>query len=148
MARKKKFFNYEPYIRSLAEFMSKRIKLRPFPKIRISNRNQGEDNVFIKTAWYDPSEREVMLMSRGRHPKDVLRSLAHELVHHYQNLEKRLEQGSYDGQEIINDDRLMELEKEAYLKGNILFRSWTESIQNEIESKPTEHMRKKIDMSK
>ena len=145
---KKKHFNYEPYIRSLAEFMSKRIKLRPFPKIKISNRNQGDDEVFIKTGWYDPSERLVMLFSRGRHPKDVLRSFAHEMIHHYQNLEGRLAEGSYEGQDIINDDRLMNLEKEAYLKGNILFRSWTESIQHQIESEPTEHMRKKIDINK
>lgn len=145
---KKKHFNYEPYIRSLAEFMSKRIKLRPFPKIKISNRNQGDDEVFIKTGWYDPSERLVMLFSRGRHPKDVLRSFAHEMIHHCQNLEGRLAEGSYEGQDIINDDRLMNLEKEAYLKGNILFRSWTESIQHQIESEPTEHMRKKIDINK
>lgn len=144
---KKKHFNYEPYIRSLAEFMSKRIKLRPFPKIKISNRNQGDDEVFIKTGWYDPSERLVMLFSRGRHPKDVLRSFAHEMIHHYQNLEGRLAEGSYEGQDIINDDRLMNLEKEAYLKGNILFRSWTESIQHEIESEPTEHMRKLIKLN-
>lgn len=145
---KKKHFNYEPYIRSLAEFMSKRIKLRPFPKIKISNRNQGDDEVFIKTGWYDPSEKLVMLFSRGRHPKDVLRSFAHEMIHHCQNLEGRLAEGSYEGQDIINDDRLMNLEKEAYLKGNILFRSWTESIQHQIESEPTEHMRKKIDINK
>ena len=145
---KKKHFDYEPYVRSLAEFMSKRIKLRPFPKIRLSNRNQGEGNVFIKTGWYDPESREVMLLINQRHPKDVLRSLAHEFVHHYQNLEGRLSYGAYSGQEIINDEKLMELEKEAYLKGNILFRSWTESIQNKIESEPTEHMRKKIKLDK
>ena len=127
--------------------MAKRIKLRPFPKIRISNRNQGDDNVFIKTAWYDPSSKEVMLMVNKRHVKDVLRSLAHELIHHYQNLEGRLEEGSYNGQDIINDNKLMKLEEEAYLKGNILFRSWTESIQNEIESEPTEHMRKHIKLN-
>lgn len=145
---KKKHFNYEPYIRSLAEFMAKKIKLRPFPKVKITMRNQGKDEVFIKTGWYDPSEKLVMLFARDRHAKDVLRSFAHELVHHFQNLEGRLENGSYSGQEIIGDDRLMKLEAEAYLKGNLLFRQWTESIQNEIESKPTEHMRKKIDMDK
>ena len=54
---------------------------------------------------------------------------------------------AYTGQEIIGDDRLMKLEEEAYLKGNILFRSWTESIQNEIASEPTEHMRKLIKLN-
>lgn len=144
---KKKHFNYEPYIKSLAEFISKQYKVRPFPKIKISNLNQGEDNVFIKTGWYDPTQKLVMLFARGRHPKDVLRSFAHEMIHHYQNLEGRLTNGAYSGQEIISDDRLMKLEEEAYLKGNIVFRSWTESIQEKIESEPTEHMRKLIKLN-
>ena len=147
MAKSKKHFNYEPYIKGLAEFISKKIKVKPFPKIKISNMNQGEDEVFIKTGWYDPAQKLIMLYARGRHPKDVLRSFAHEMVHHHQNLEGRLADDSYSGQEIINDDRLMKLEEEAYLKGNILFRSWTESIQDKIESEPTEHMRKLIKLN-
>lgn len=144
---KRKHFNYEPYIKSLAEFIAKKYKVRPFPKIKISNKNQGDDEVFIKTGWYDPSQKLVMLYARGRHPKDVLRSFAHEMIHHYQNLEGRLENGSYNGQEIIGDDKLLKLEEEAYLKGNVVFRSWTESIQQKIESEPTEHMRKLIKLN-
>lgn len=147
MAKKSKHFNYEPYIKSLAEFISKTYKVRPFPKIKISNRNQGDDEVFIKTGYYEPAQKLVMLFARGRHPKDVLRSFAHEMIHHYQNLEGRLTNDAYSGQEIINDDRLMKLEEEAYLKGNIMFRSWTESIQKQIESEPTEHMRKLIKLN-
>ena len=147
MAKSKKHFNYEPYIKELATFISKKIKVKPFPKIKISNMNQGDDEVFIKTGWYDPTQKLVMLYARGRHPKDVLRSFAHEMIHHYQNLEGRLANDAYSGQEIIGDDRLMKLEEEAYLKGNILFRSWTESIQDKIESEPTEHMRKLIKLN-
>lgn len=145
--KNKKHFNYEPYIKSLAEFIAKQYKVRPFPKIKISNRNQGDDEVFIKTGYYEPQERLVMLFARGRHPKDVLRSFAHEMIHHYQNLEGRLTNDSYSGQEIINDDRLMKLEEEAYLKGNIVFRSWTETMQKQVESEPTEHMRKLIKLN-
>lgn len=144
---KKKHFNYEPYIRSLAEFFNKKYKIKPYPTVKISNRNQGNDEVFIRTGYYDPSQKLIMLFANNRHPKDVLRSFSHECVHHYQNLENRLTGDSYSGQEIIHDDRLMKLEEEAYLKGNIVFRSWTESIQNEIEDKPTEHMRKLIKLN-
>lgn len=145
---KKKHFNYEPYIRSLALFINKKHKVKPFPTVKISNRNQGDDKVFIMTGYYDPSQNLIMLFAHNRHPKDVLRSFAHEMIHHYQNLENRLTGDSYSGQEIIHDDRLMKLEEEAYLKGNIVFRSWTESIQNKIEDKPTEHMRKLIKLNK
>lgn len=147
MGKKNKHFNYEPYIKSLAEFINKTYKIKPYPKIKISNKNQGDDEVFIKTGWYNPQEKLIMLYARGRHPKDVLRSFAHECIHHNQNLEGRLAEGSYSGQEIVHDDRLMRLEEEAYLKGNIVFRSWTESIEQKIESEPTEHMRKLIKLN-
>lgn len=147
MAKKNKHFNYEPYIKSLAEFINKTYKVKPYPKIKISNKNQEEEKVFVKTAWYDPQEKLVMLYARNRWPKDVLRSFCHEMIHHYQNLEGRLANDAYSGQEIINDDRLMKLEEEAYLKGNIMFRSWTESMQKQIESEPTEHMRKLIKLN-
>lgn len=147
MAKKSKHFNYEPYIKSLAEFINKTYKVKPYPKIKISNKNQEEEKVFVKTAWYDPQEKLVMLYARNRWPKDVLRSFCHEMIHHYQNLEGRLANDAYSGQEIINDNRLMKLEEEAYLKGNIMFRSWTESMQKQIESEPTEHMRKLIKLN-
>lgn len=147
MGKKNKHFNYEPYIKSLAEFINKTYKVKPYPKIKISNKNQEEEKVFVKTAWYNPEEKLVMLYARNRWPKDVLRSFAHEMIHHYQNLEGRLANDAYSGEEIINDDRLMKLEEEAYLKGNIMFRSWTESIQKQIESEPTEHMRKLIKLN-
>lgn len=144
MAKKGKHFNYEPYIKSLATFISQTYKVEPFPQVKITNRNQGDGEVFIKTGYYDPSEKLIMLFARGRHPKDVLRSFAHEMIHHYQNLEGRLEPGSYNGDRIVDDENLVKLEEEAYLKGNIVFRSWTEKMQKEIESEPTEHMRKLI----
>lgn len=147
MGKKNKHFNYEPYIKSLAEFINKTYKVKPYPKIKISNKNQEEEKVFVKTAWYDPQEKLVMLYARNRWPKDVLRSFCHEMIHHYQNLEGRLANDAYSGEEIINDDRLMKLEEEAYLKGNIVFRSWTESMQKQIESEPTEHMRKLIKLN-
>lgn len=147
MGKKNKYFNYEPYIKSLAEFINKTYKIKPYPKIKISNKNQEEEKVFVKTAWYDPQEKLVMLYARNRWPKDVLRSFCHEMIHHYQNLEGRLTNEAYIGQEIINDERLMKLEEEAYLKGNIVFRSWTETMQKQVESEPTEHMRKLIKLN-
>ena len=149
MKRKKKHFNYEPYIKSLMIFFNKKYNIKPYPTIKLSNLNQGENELLIKTGYYDPSQNMIKLFIHNRHIKDVLRSLSHELVHHYQNLENRLGADDYSGQEIIHDDKLMKLEEEAYLKGNIVFRSWTESIQEKIEDEPTEHMRKliKIDES-
>ena len=121
-------FDYIPYIKSLTKFMYKNgYTKKPFPKVLLITKKQDED-VFIKTANYDPEEKIVNLYVAERHPKDVLRSFAHEMIHHKQNIEGRLGEGSYEGDRIVDDDKLMGLEKEAYLYGNISFRKWTETV--------------------
>lgn len=48
---------------------------------------QGEQPSF---AAYSPHNNEVIIMTKNRHPMDVFRSVAHELVHHKQNEDGRL----------------------------------------------------------
>ena len=33
---------------------------------------------FGKTAYYDPNKQHIVIYTEGRHPKDILRSYAHE----------------------------------------------------------------------
>lgn len=141
--QRSKVDKYRVYLQSLMDFMSKRIKIKPYPKIKLNTKVQ-KDDVFGKTAYYDPEEKTVVIFVASRFFKDAMRSAAHELIHHSQNLEGRLAKGSYNGENIIKDGKLMELEKEAYLKGNILFRSWTESVQNGEIPEPTEKTRKMV----
>ena len=47
----------------------------------------GRDGSGLKTtAQYDPNNHHVMVNAKNRHFGDVLRSIAHELVHHKQNV--------------------------------------------------------------
>jgi hypothetical protein len=86
---------------------------------------------FGKTAYYDPSNMEIVVYVDGRHPKDMLRSISHELVHHTQNC-----RGDFDFQfetepgYAQNNQKLRELEAEAYLLGNgFLVRDFEDSIK-------------------
>lgn len=86
---------------------------------------------FGKTAYYDPSNMEIVIYVDGRHPKDMLRSISHELVHHAQNC-----RGDFDFQfetkpgYAQNNQKLRELEAEAYLLGNgFLVRDFEDSIK-------------------
>jgi len=65
----------------------------------------------------------------GRHPKDILRSYAHELIHHHQNLNNKLDHSQTTNTN--EDDALDKIEREAYENGNILFRNWEDSIKNQ-----------------
>jgi len=51
----------------------------------------GRDSSGLKTtAQYDPNNHRVMINGKNRHFGDVLRSIAHELVHHKQNVNGEL----------------------------------------------------------
>jgi len=87
-------------------------------------------NPLGKTAHYDPSNSTVTVYVDKRHPKDVMRSVSHELVHHAQNVRGDLQGASMEEGYAQTDDHLREMEKEAYTKGNMLFRDWTDSRSN------------------
>ena len=92
-----------------------------------------EDNagrMLGKTAYYDPANLEVVLYTDGRHPKDVMRSLSHELVHHAQNCRGDFTQDSetYAGY-AQEDPHLRKMEREAYTKGNLIFRDFEDLIK-------------------
>jgi hypothetical protein len=106
------------------------MKITPFPEIKIKKDPEQANNFFGKTAYYRPDSMEVVLYTLGRHPKDVCRSFTHEMIHHIQNLEGRIGGGKINTSNVNEDDYLKEIEKEAYLKGNMLFREWEDNIKN------------------
>ena len=83
-----------------------------------------------KTAYYDPAEKLIVLYITNRHPKDVLRSFSHELVHHAQNCRGELDDLSTDAH-YAKDGKGREIEEEAYLQGNLNLRDYEDSIKYE-----------------
>ena len=83
-----------------------------------------------KTAYYSPSEDKIVLYVSGRHPKDVMRSFSHELVHHTQNCRGAFEEASIrENGYAQKDEHLREMEREAYEQGNLVFRDWEDGIK-------------------
>ena len=102
--------------------------IEPFPAVEfIDGDTENAKDFFGKTAYYDPNEQKIVLYTEGRHPKDIVRSFAHEMIHHMQNLEDRL--GNITTTNTQEDDKLNDLEAEANLKGTMTFRNWTDSLQ-------------------
>lgn len=125
-------FNFTPYIASILEYcIDRELKVLPLPEIKVKYDEENASNLFGRTGYYQPQNCEICLYASGRHPKDVLRSFCHELIHHIQNMEgKDLEFTTTD---VHADEALMEIEKEAHSKGSLLFREW-ENAQKEQES--------------
>lgn len=123
----------KPLISKFMPFAQKRLGFAKPPRLFLRSDVGNADDPLGKTAYYDPNEQKIVLYVTGRHPKDVMRSLSHELVHHTQNC-----RGDFDNVHEMgdgyaqNDAHLREMEREAYETGNLCFRDWEDSIKHTI----------------
>jgi hypothetical protein len=105
------------------------MNIKPLPKIKvISDDKDNASNLLGKTAYYNPTEKSITLYTMDRHPKDILRSFSHEMVHHEQNLEGKL--NNINTTNTNEDGALPEIEREAYEKGNMMLRNWEDNIKD------------------
>jgi hypothetical protein len=122
-----------PLIKKFLPFAQKRIGFNKPPRLFLKNDSSNANNPLGKTAYYDPNKKSVTLYVTGRHPKDVMRSLSHELVHHQQNCRGDFNDVGEMGEGYAqNDEHLREMEREAYETGNMCFRDWEDSIKSTI----------------
>ena len=74
------------------DFVVKELELdQPFSVYFVDDKSNAKDPLG-KTAMYNPKTKSVYVYATNRHPKDMLRSIAHELMHHKQNCEGYLEE--------------------------------------------------------
>lgn len=80
--------DFDGHLKSFIDFTCEKLGILEKPLLRYKEPDeQGEQPSF---AAYSPSSKEVIIMTKNRHPMDVFRSVAHELVHHKQNEDGRL----------------------------------------------------------
>ena len=122
----------ESQIDRLTQHMiDKGYNIEPLPSLELIDDDVENAGEFLgKTAYYNPNTQTIVLYTHGRHPKDIARSYAHEMIHHIQNLEGRLEGISTTNTQ--EDDYLNDIEAEANLKGTMTFRNWTDSLNEAI----------------
>jgi len=132
----------KPMIKQFMPFAKKRMGFESPPRLFLKRDQTNAQNPLGKTAYYDPEQRSVTLYITGRHPKDVMRSLSHELVHHTQNCNGEFDQVGQMGDGYAqNDEHLREMERKAYEQGSLCFRDWEDSIKHTIYF---EHLQKQI----
>jgi hypothetical protein len=122
----------EPHVQGMYDYFDQKLGFNKPPTMHFDSDPSNQSNVLGKTAYYDPSSLEIHIFTDGRHPKDMLRSIAHELIHHQQNLEGRLNVGGYMGQGYyLKNEAMRELEQEAMLQGNGLMREYEDTLKIE-----------------
>ena len=103
------------------------------PKLFLRGDDKNAQNPLGKTAYYDPGQKSITVYITGRHPKDVMRSISHELVHHAQNCRGEFDKPHQMGDGYAqNDKHMREMEREAYEIGNMCFRDWEDGLKNTI----------------
>lgn len=139
----------------LITFMQKKFGFDRIPAISYVDDLDNYYNPLCKTGGYDQENETIQIFITGRHPKDILRSLAHEMLHHVQKCE-----GVMDGKDmgatvnpnyIMHDDFLKGIEADAFERGNITFREWEACQKGEkimSESKKIEEKKKKMPKAK
>ena len=121
---------YYPLFNSLYNTSRKSLGFEPHVKIVIIQNDDNMLNPLGKTAHYSPSEHKIALYTQGRHIKDILRSLSHELVHHQQNCRGDFDSGIATTENYAQEDgHLREMEREAYETGNLIFRDWEDNLK-------------------
>ena len=126
----------DPYLQSFLPFAQKRLGFNKPPSIFFDSDAENSKKVLGKTGYYDPDASEIVIFVDNRHPKDILRSLSHELVHHAQNCRGDLnpevagETGLGYAQ---NNAHMRGMESEAYEKGNLCMRDWEDSVKLQLQ---------------
>ena len=119
------------HIASFFPFAQKQLGFKRPPKLFFVQDQNNAGDILGKTAYYQPETETIKVYVTNRHPKDVLRSFSHELVHHAQNC-----RGDFDNDTVTeegyaqNDPHLREMEREAYEKGNMIFRDYCDGLTN------------------
>tara|TARA_A100001011_G_scaffold399882_1_gene510758 strand:- start:8059 stop:9579 length:1521 start_codon:yes stop_codon:yes gene_type:complete len=131
-----------PVANNLMDYCQKHMGFKNRPSIEFHTDDQNAKKLLGKTAYYSPDEKKIVIFTSNRHPKDILRSLAHELVHHNQNCNGMFNKpSSNDINYAQKDPHLRNMEKEAYLLGNMLFRDWEDGIKVNIKAQLKENLR-------
>lgn len=107
-----------------------KFNIKKAPKLFLRKDEENAKKLFGRTAYYDPNESTIVVFITNRHPKDILRSYCHELIHHVQNERGDLMKGDRSSPKYAQEDKHMrKMEKEAYLEGNLLLRDFEDNFK-------------------
>lgn len=111
----------------LLVYMMKRLNIQEPPsKLQLKDDVENSKREWGYTGHYNPQDKSIALFLTNRHHVDILRSFAHEVIHHWQNLNGQLQHGgvAQDPQYAQKDAHMRKMEKQAYLLGNMIFRDF------------------------
>ena len=128
--------DYKQHIKDLTKYyLTVYPNLTSVPKVKfLHNNKENASHIHTKTGYYDPNTKTIVIYTEGRHPRDIINTFSHEIIHYMQDLEGRLTNINSDN--TTQDDNLNNIEKQAYLEGSIMFRNYKDSIKENTKLDP------------
>lgn len=121
----------EPLLKDLLVSIKQKLNLETLPAIKFVSDPKNSKNPLGQTAHYEQGKNLVSVFTDARHPKDILRSISHEMIHFCQDLRGDLSNMTDNSPGYAQEDgHLRKMEEEAYLKGNMIFRDWEDAYKS------------------
>jgi hypothetical protein len=79
---------FDGHLKSFMKFTADKLGFDEMPEVIYKEPDDHGDQPSF--GGYAPGEKKLVVMTKNRHPMDIFRTVAHELVHHKQNLDGRL----------------------------------------------------------
>ena len=86
--------DFGPMLDSFVSFASEKLGIKSLPKLKYKD---AEEN-FTSFGGYSPSEKSIVVVTKNRHPMDIFRTVAHELVHCKQDEDGRIKDVAKEGE--------------------------------------------------
>jgi|3_EtaG_2_1085321.scaffolds.fasta_scaffold11322_2 hypothetical protein len=135
----------EDKMKNFYPYAQKQLGFDKTPSFVFDSDPENAQNILGKTAQYEPNTMTITVFVDSRHPKDILRSLAHELVHHAQNCRGEFKNPTSTHLGYAQEDEHMqEMEREAYEQGNMCFRSWEDGYKKKFGIQETNYKALKL----
>lgn len=97
--------HFGPMLDSFVSFASDKLGLKSMPNIQLQRKDEHGDQPSF--GGYNPGTNCIVVVTKDRHPMDIFRTVAHELVHQKQKQEdrigKNIEQEGATGSDIENE---------------------------------------------
>ena len=121
---------FKEAFKALYEDAKEKYDIQQAPKLFLREDEKNAKMLFGRTAYYQPETQTIVVYITNRHPKDILRSYCHEMIHHIQNERGDLKLGDDSSPTYAqDDDHMRKMEMEAYLKGNLLLRDFEDNFK-------------------
>ena len=137
IVNKSNSLNYQqlrPILSSFLNYATKHMGINKPPSLCFISDKDNAQLPLGRTAHYDPANMKITIYTDQRHPKDILRSLSHELVHHKQNCNGEFDKMSETGEGYAQSNKhLRSMEEEAYLEGNMCFRDFEDTHRKQLQ---------------